>query len=399
VVGRCHPPPPAGEGAGMARGHAAAPATTMGPSSPATLPRVQLGRRALLAGLVVPVLAWLLYSPWQSPSSPDDELPMEAIQAFIFFSLLIAAMLGCVATLYLKTVKEECSSAKAESEQVSQPATPHQACHGASGTPSRTVGTPTRRRRSKKLKLDSDDKPQQPGRCGDDSSAGSTCSPQLQPQGSTPSSPKGKRAESSDYDVPELPRARKPHAGSAGRRGGLPVLLHVYDVSLDVGIRQLNSLLAHRLSPVKFGGIFHAGIEVAGREYSFGYCVNGSGIGTSTPREHPMHHYRETHHLPRTMLDEEGVQKLIKELSPAYQGTSYHVIRRNCCTFANEFSQKLGVGGIPAWVSRLADIGDQVLLASEGLGEKVNRIHLSHGPFETFKGQFESLQTAAAIVN
>ena len=39
------------------------------------------------------------------------------------------------------------------------------------------------------------------------------------------------------------------------------VCLHVYDVSLEEGIQKLNKVLANKLSPVKLGGVFHAGVE------------------------------------------------------------------------------------------------------------------------------------------
>jgi len=79
-------------------------------------------------------------------------------------------------------------------------------------------------------------------------------------------------------------------AVSAPARVGLSVYLNVYDVSRAASIRRLNSVLANRRSPMKFGGIFHAGVEVAGYEYSFGrvsqaYGPAATGLTCNIPRE------------------------------------------------------------------------------------------------------------------
>ena len=44
------------------------------------------------------------------------------------------------------------------------------------------------------------------------------------------------------------------------------VQLHIYDVSQDEKIANLNRWLAPQGSPLKFGGVFHAGVEVTSLE-------------------------------------------------------------------------------------------------------------------------------------
>jgi hypothetical protein len=145
---------------------------------------------------------------------------------------------------------------------------------------------------------------------------------------------------------------------------GSPVLLHIYDVSHDEKIQTLNSVLSHRFSPLKFGGIFHIGIEVNGREWCYGYGDEGSGVSGLKPRRHPQHHYRETITLSSTQFSEEEVMCIIKDLAKDYQGKDYCLFRKNCCHFAEDLCKRLEVVGIPRWVHRLGRLG---LRLSDGI--------------------------------
>jgi len=130
---------------------------------------------------------------------------------------------------------------------------------------------------------------------------------------------------------------------------GLPVFLHLYDVSNDGRIEKFNSLL----SPLKLGGIFHVGIEVNGREWSFGHCPFGSGVCGLKPRTHPSHNFRDTMELRPTQLSEQQVVRILETMSSEYQGSDYNLLRRNCIHFADDLCSRLGVGGVPRWVHRL----------------------------------------------
>lgn len=142
------------------------------------------------------------------------------------------------------------------------------------------------------------------------------------------------------------------------------VLLHLYDVSQSTSIQWLNALLAPGRLPFKLGGIFHAGIEVDGVEWVFGWSEEGTGVHCSLPRKQVDHHFRETLRLPRSPLPPERIREIILELKEEYTGASYDVLRRNCCHFADELCRRIGVGPIPRWVCRLAEIGDR---ASDGI--------------------------------
>lgn len=140
---------------------------------------------------------------------------------------------------------------------------------------------------------------------------------------------------------------------------GLPVHLHIYDVSQEDTVQRINRVFAHQHSPLKFGGVFHAGVEVNGLEWSFGMseCATMPGVSCMLPRSHEAHHYRQTVRLRQTMLSPEDIADLISQVIEEYPGDDYTLLRRNCCHFADDFCRRLGVGGIPGWVHRLARVG------------------------------------------
>lgn len=153
-------------------------------------------------------------------------------------------------------------------------------------------------------------------------------------------------------------RSEAPQAKEAAPKG-LPVFLHVYDVSQEEGIQKINRVLAHKHSPLKFGGVFHAGVEVNGLEWCFGYSGSEThpGVACVEPRGHPQHHYRQTVAMGYTRLSGEEVADIVTQLLEEYPGQDYDLLRRNCCHFADDFARRLGVGGIPGWVMRLAKVG------------------------------------------
>merc|ERR1712096_528671 len=142
-------------------------------------------------------------------------------------------------------------------------------------------------------------------------------------------------------------------------RPGMSVRIHIYDVSTEESIQKLNRILAHKRSPLKLGGVFHAGVEVNGLEWSFGYSASCTqpGISCVEPKTHPQHHYRQTVQLRNTLVLPEDIADIITSLIEEYPGDDYDLLRRNCCHFADDFCKRLGVGGIPGWVHRLARIG------------------------------------------
>ena len=135
-----------------------------------------------------------------------------------------------------------------------------------------------------------------------------------------------------------------------------PVTLHIYDVSNDCRVANFNAI-AKNLN----GGIYHAAVEIYGREFSFGGSkFDTTGIFACKPRKCPMHHYRESQYLGDCDLNPAQVNQIINKMKPEWMAKTYNVLRKNCCFFSKEFAAELGVGSIPEWVYSLANVGAAV---------------------------------------
>merc|ERR1712084_144702 len=118
------------------------------------------------------------------------------------------------------------------------------------------------------------------------------------------------------------------------------------------------------------------GVEVQSLEWSYGcsMCETLPGISCAEPKSHPQHHYRQSVNLRPTKLSPEDIGDIISALIEEYPGDDYDLLRRNCCHFADDFCQRLGVGRIPGWIHRLARLGarlDGALQVAQGLQGKV----------------------------
>eukprot|EP00930_Biecheleria_cincta_P085412 TRINITY_DN74801_c0_g1_i1.p1 TRINITY_DN74801_c0_g1~~TRINITY_DN74801_c0_g1_i1.p1 ORF type:complete len:446 (-),score=102.46 TRINITY_DN74801_c0_g1_i1:14-1315(-) len=177
--------------------------------------------------------------------------------------------------------------------------------------------------------------------------------------------------------VQEVESKQKKEPDADARQSFLPVRVHVYDVSQEESIQKINRILAHKSSPLKLGGVFHAGVEVNGLEWSFGFSASEThpGVSCVEPKTHPQHHYRQTVNMGKTKATAEDIADIIHNLLEEYPGDDYDLLRRNCCHFADDMCRRLGVGGIPSWVIRLARIGagvDSMLqYAPKGIKERI----------------------------
>merc|ERR1719215_2289159 len=117
--------------------------------------------------------------------------------------------------------------------------------------------------------------------------------------------------------------------------GHAPVTLHIYDVVDHTAVVAANKVLR------MFGsGAFHVGIEVFGREWSYGGLPAGStnsaemtGVGFNEPRSCSFGRYKESVYLGRTNISEAAFHQIIEVMQKEWPGYAYDVLSFNCCGF------------------------------------------------------------------
>jgi len=137
---------------------------------------------------------------------------------------------------------------------------------------------------------------------------------------------------------------------------GNEVWIHVYELGRVV--RRLNKMV---LRPANLGA-FHCGLEVLGSEWSF-RCFDFawddptmSGVIRNEPRIHPAYLYRESVMLGHTPLSERAIESLLHIIKEEWPANSYHMVSRNCVTFAEMFAQSLQAPEpFPSWVRGAMD--------------------------------------------
>lgn len=135
---------------------------------------------------------------------------------------------------------------------------------------------------------------------------------------------------------------------------GVPVNLNIYDLNED--LVQPNKLLMNYLH----GGVFHAGVEIAGTEWSYGV----QGVFKGPPRNHTYHVFRSTIEMGNTPLPQEQLHNVLAEIQVKWSGQDYDLINRNCCAFCDALCEELHVGPIPEWVNSLAESVGQMYLTA-----------------------------------
>lgn len=174
----------------------------------------------------------------------------------------------------------------------------------------------------------------------------------------------GRSCETDDSDEPlcrydgvkATPRLINWDVAEVDKGTGLDIWLHVYD--LGPVTSSLNNIVLKRTSL----GAFHCGVEVFGHELSFqGFNDSWddptrSGVVRTAPRMHPAYSYRESVCLGRAALTVEEARVVLDGLAGAWPASSYHLVSRNCATFAEELCRALSVPEpFPVWVRGASD--------------------------------------------
>lgn len=97
-------------------------------------------------------------------------------------------------------------------------------------------------------------------------------------------------------------------------------------------------------------------------EYGFGaHEYPTSGIFEVEPRNCPGFIFRRSILLGSTNMSGSEFRSFMECLSSKYHGDSYHLIAKNCNHFTDEVCQELTGKPIPAWINRLARVGENSL--------------------------------------
>jgi len=128
---------------------------------------------------------------------------------------------------------------------------------------------------------------------------------------------------------------------------GEQVFLHLYD--LNETFCRMNNVGVDMLG---FGGALHVGVEVLGSEWSYGM----KGVSVSSPKQNQHYSYRQTVSMGRTTLKRREIVGIILSLQEQWCGADYDVFSRNCASFCSSLCEQLGVGELPAWVTRLPEV-------------------------------------------
>jgi len=175
------------------------------------------------------------------------------------------------------------------------------------------------------------------------------------------------------------------------------VLLNIYDLNEEWLIS--NHIFQEVLD---LGGAFHAGVEVYGREWSFG----NAGVASMCPRYHDVHVYRQSVVIGYTKYSPEEVEAILEdEMSPKWAGRSYNLLARNCCTFSRALCKRLTGNVIPDWVDRLPRLLNivtepvkGVANAAAGVGKSMNSAPVSNSFAPRRDCSVESMDSNFSVV-
>eukprot|EP01062_Namystynia_karyoxenos_P038101 TRINITY_DN2768_c0_g1_i3.p2 TRINITY_DN2768_c0_g1~~TRINITY_DN2768_c0_g1_i3.p2 ORF type:complete len:509 (+),score=174.01 TRINITY_DN2768_c0_g1_i3:230-1528(+) len=142
-----------------------------------------------------------------------------------------------------------------------------------------------------------------------------------------------------------------------------PVFLNVYNI-VEADVNASFQMLGV--------GIHHSGVEVYGREWSFGGALPGSpkhaagetGVFNILPRTAlPASHFKEQVLVGHTTKTPEEVDYVLSTFTsdPGWNVGAYHLLERNCNDFCAELIRRLGGWEFPSWINRAAKVSQAVL--------------------------------------
>jgi hypothetical protein len=79
--------------------------------------------------------------------------------------------------------------------------------------------------------------------------------------------------------------------------------------------------------------------------------------------------------MGETALDSADIDELLADMSREWAGSSYDLLHKNCCHFADALCTALGVGGTPPWLNRAAHAGAGLLDGAESLKNSLRQLN------------------------
>mmetsp|Transcript_19863 Transcript_19863/g.62150 ORF Transcript_19863/g.62150 Transcript_19863/m.62150 type:complete len:312 (+) Transcript_19863:1300-2235(+) len=144
------------------------------------------------------------------------------------------------------------------------------------------------------------------------------------------------------------------------------VLVRVYDLGTTFLLHPHNAIS-------RSYGAFHTGVEVFGREWSFGMAEDWrTGVTWCPPGKNPDHTFRETLAMGFTKCNFAEFTQILNEMKQEWRGSSYSLLTRNCHHFSDALCGRLGVGRLPPWINDLAGVGDATATAFDKVYSSVS---------------------------
>ncbi|KAJ8657554.1 hypothetical protein O0I10_006856 [Lichtheimia ornata] len=107
-------------------------------------------------------------------------------------------------------------------------------------------------------------------------------------------------------------------------------------------------------------GIFHSGVEVAGREYCFGghEYENLTGVFAVEPKIGPPGVlFKQSIPMGYIDMSDQEIEQVLYAVSEDFGGTTYNLLTRNCNHFTEDLCSRLTGKSIPGWINRAARLG------------------------------------------
>jgi len=120
------------------------------------------------------------------------------------------------------------------------------------------------------------------------------------------------------------------------------ILLNVYD------LHEANGFLQH------IGiGLYHTGVEIAGKEYFF----TPNGVFSSRPKYAPGSTFKKSISFGFLKGNYNNLNIIMSKVKEQFPPGSYDLLEKNCNHFTDALCRALTGKGIPSWINRAASVG------------------------------------------